>query len=63
MYKKGIGKQKDNISFKRFIMYMNKLNEIKRICKQNYYAEELTLLQKLFKENLEDIKIIDWENL
>jgi len=36
---------KDTIFFKHYILYGNKFNEIKRICKQNYYAEELALYE------------------
>jgi len=31
--------KKDNISFKHYILYRNRFNEIQRLCKQNYYAE------------------------
>ena len=56
MYRKCIGKQKDSLSFKNYIRYRNKFNELKRICKQNYFADELTLYQNDLKKTWKILK-------
>ncbi len=41
LYKKAINKDKNHEANKRYVRYRNKFNNIKRLMKANYYAEEL----------------------
>ena len=41
LFKKCLGKSKENQSYQNFIAYRNIYNRLKRISKQNYYASEL----------------------
>ena len=52
MYRKCIGKQKD------YIRYRNKYNEIKRICKQTYFANEISLYQNDLKKTWKTLKTL-----
>ena len=40
----------DDLCFIRIFYLIDKLNKIKRICKQNHYVEELALKQNDLKE-------------
>ena len=56
MHRKCIGKQKDSPSFKLYIRYRNTYNKIKRICKQTYFANELSLYQNDLKKTWKTLK-------
>jgi hypothetical protein len=45
MYKKSIGKPKNSQCYLKFIQYRNIYNKTKRVCKQQYYKDELSLHQ------------------
>ena len=42
MFRKSLGKPKDNETYINLIKYRNLYNKLKQLHKQNYYATELT---------------------
>ena len=42
LYRKSLGKAKDNMAYTNFIKYRNCFNRLKRIAKQTYYANQLS---------------------
>ena len=58
IFRKCLNKPKNSICHKNYTIYRNTYNKLKKICKQNYYAHELTLCKSDLKKTWNILKSV-----